>query len=75
MGCVSQIKSQLCVVFDEILFSMSVEETIETFSYLITEADKLKLSYIVLVRYLEHSDPVIDGTQIYIAGISLLTPF
>ena len=75
MGYVSRIKSQLCVVSDEILFSMSVEETLKTFSYFITEADKLKLSYIVLVRYSEYFDLVIDGTQIHIAGISSLTPF
>jgi len=40
---------------------MPLEETIETFSYFITEADKLKLAYITLLRYQPHLDPVIDG--------------
>lgn len=41
---------------------MPLEETIETFSHLITEADKMKLGYICLVRYAEAMDPVLDGT-------------
>ncbi|KAF9009976.1 hypothetical protein BDQ17DRAFT_991760 [Cyathus striatus] len=40
---------------------MSLEDTLETFSYFIKEADKLGLSYIELVRYSSKTDPVIDG--------------
>ncbi|KIY69215.1 FMN-linked oxidoreductase [Cylindrobasidium torrendii FP15055 ss-10] len=42
---------------------MPLEETLETFSYFITEADKLKLAYIVLARYGEAIDPVFDGKR------------
>jgi len=42
---------------------MPLEETLETFRYFITEADKLGLSYITLVRYSESLDPVIDGNR------------
>ncbi|KIK59288.1 hypothetical protein GYMLUDRAFT_245363 [Collybiopsis luxurians FD-317 M1] len=41
---------------------MPLEETIETFSYFITEADKLGIAYITLVRYLDAFDPVKRGT-------------
>ncbi|KAF9053256.1 hypothetical protein BJ165DRAFT_849881 [Panaeolus papilionaceus] len=40
---------------------MPLEETIATFSYFITEADKLGLAYIVLVRYSPKFDIEIDG--------------
>lgn len=42
---------------------MPLEETLETFSYFITEADKLRLAYIALARYGEFGDPIIDGTH------------
>ncbi|KAF7348674.1 Oxidored-FMN domain-containing protein [Mycena venus] len=42
---------------------MPLEDTIETFSYFLSEADKLKLSYITLARYLPHMDPIIDGNK------------
>ncbi|KIY69208.1 FMN-linked oxidoreductase [Cylindrobasidium torrendii FP15055 ss-10] len=42
---------------------MPLEETLETYSYFITEADKLRLAFIELVRYTEFGDPVIDGTR------------
>jgi hypothetical protein len=40
---------------------MPLAETIDTYTYFITEADKLKLAYIALVRYLDHLDVVYDG--------------
>ncbi|KAK7049824.1 hypothetical protein VNI00_005254 [Paramarasmius palmivorus] len=42
---------------------MSLEDTLETFRYFVTEADKLKLAYINLVRYVELMDPTIDGKK------------
>ncbi|KIK59821.1 hypothetical protein GYMLUDRAFT_44285 [Collybiopsis luxurians FD-317 M1] len=42
---------------------MPLEETIETYSYFISEADKLGIAYISLVRYLDMFDPVIDGRK------------
>lgn len=41
---------------------MSLEETIETYSYFIREADKLGIVYVDLVRYVDMFDPVFDGT-------------
>lgn len=40
---------------------MPLQETLDTFSYFISEADKIGLSYIVLLRYAEALDPVFDG--------------
>ncbi|KIJ36200.1 hypothetical protein M422DRAFT_232710 [Sphaerobolus stellatus SS14] len=40
---------------------MPLEETLETFTYLIKELDELKLAYIALARYIPMFDPVIDG--------------
>ncbi|KIK65905.1 hypothetical protein GYMLUDRAFT_193181 [Collybiopsis luxurians FD-317 M1] len=40
---------------------MPLEETIETFSYFISEADKLGIAYISLVCYLDMFDLVING--------------
>ncbi|KAF9040265.1 FMN-linked oxidoreductase [Hymenopellis radicata] len=42
---------------------MPLEETVKTYSHFITEADKMKLAYICLVRYSKTFDPVIDGKQ------------
>ncbi|CAA7267227.1 unnamed protein product [Cyclocybe aegerita] len=42
---------------------MPLQETLDTFSYFITEADKLNLSYIVLVRYTAGFDIEIDGVH------------
>ncbi|KDR80287.1 hypothetical protein GALMADRAFT_265447 [Galerina marginata CBS 339.88] len=42
---------------------MPLEETLETFEYFITEADKLGLAYITLVRYSELLDVVYDGVS------------
>ena len=42
---------------------MPLQETLDTFSYFISEVDKLGLAYIVLVRYMEVSDPIIDGAS------------
>jgi hypothetical protein len=41
---------------------MPLQDTIETFSYFVSEADKLNLSYITLARYATHFGPKIDGT-------------
>ena len=40
---------------------MPLPETVETYKYFITEAEKLDLAYIVLVRYARSSDVEIDG--------------
>ncbi|KIJ23425.1 hypothetical protein M422DRAFT_231647 [Sphaerobolus stellatus SS14] len=40
---------------------MPLEETLETFTYLIKELDEMKLAYLALSRYLPMSDPVFDG--------------
>ena len=40
---------------------MPLQETLDTFTYFISEADKLKLSYIALVRYIPSKDVEIDG--------------
>ncbi|KAG6829713.1 hypothetical protein H0H92_003748 [Tricholoma furcatifolium] len=42
---------------------MPLQETIDTYTYYLTEADKLGLSYIVLVRYVEQTDVVFDGKK------------
>ncbi|KAE9400819.1 FMN-linked oxidoreductase [Gymnopus androsaceus JB14] len=42
---------------------MPLEETIETYSYFISRADKLGIAYIDLVRYVDMLDPVIDGAK------------
>ncbi|KAK0460573.1 uncharacterized protein EV420DRAFT_1671131 [Desarmillaria tabescens] len=42
---------------------MPLQETLDTFWYLISEIDKLGIAYITLMRYAEHLDPVIDGVQ------------
>ena len=40
---------------------MPLQETLDTFSYIISEADRLGLAYIVLSRYVEAFDPIFDG--------------
>jgi len=40
---------------------MSLEDTLETFTYFITEADKLDLAYMMFVRYDEKTAQIIDG--------------
>ncbi|KAJ7742159.1 hypothetical protein DFH07DRAFT_44628 [Mycena maculata] len=42
---------------------MPLKDTVETFSYFISEADKLNLSYITLYRYTPHKDPPIKGKE------------
>ena len=42
-------------------FSMPLPETVETYKYFITEAEKLDLAYIVLVRYSNALDLKFDG--------------
>ncbi|THU79682.1 FMN-linked oxidoreductase [Dendrothele bispora CBS 962.96] len=42
---------------------MSLEDTIETFTYFITKADKLDLAYMMFLRYDEVDDPIIDGKR------------
>ncbi|KAF7340099.1 Artemisinic aldehyde Delta(11(13)) reductase [Mycena venus] len=42
---------------------MPLQETIETFSYLFREADKLGLAYVTLMRYSELYDPERDGKR------------
>ncbi|KAK7472020.1 hypothetical protein VKT23_000129 [Stygiomarasmius scandens] len=40
---------------------MSLEDTLETFTYFITEADKLDLAYMMFLRYDEKTAQIIDG--------------
>ncbi|KAG6811786.1 hypothetical protein H0H92_005856 [Tricholoma furcatifolium] len=42
---------------------MPLQETIDTYTYYLTEADKLGLSYIALVRYLAFTDVEFDGKK------------
>ena len=42
-------------------YSMPLPETVETYKYFITEAEKLDLAYITLVRYARQADVEIDG--------------
>ena len=42
-------------------YSMPLPDTVETYKYFITEAEKLDLSYIALVRYVPGGDMEIDG--------------
>ncbi|KAF9037910.1 hypothetical protein BDP27DRAFT_1347943 [Rhodocollybia butyracea] len=42
---------------------MPLQETIDTYNYFITEADKLGLAYFVLLRHIDWLDPVIDGKK------------
>ncbi|KAJ6606453.1 flavoprotein NADH-dependent oxidoreductase [Mycena vulgaris] len=42
---------------------MPLQETIDTFGYLLREADKMGLSYVTLVRYAESLDPEYDGKK------------
>ena len=42
-------------------YSMPLPETVETYKYFITEAEKIDLAYIVLVRYAHAFDLEIDG--------------
>ena len=41
---------------------MPLQETLDTYSYFITEADKLNLAYFTLVRYQPSLDVEFDGT-------------
>ncbi|KAJ6500547.1 hypothetical protein C8R45DRAFT_1122543 [Mycena sanguinolenta] len=42
---------------------MPLQETIDTYGYLLREAEKLGLSYVTFVRYSAGQDPVIDGVN------------
>ncbi|KAJ4465266.1 hypothetical protein C8J55DRAFT_528841 [Lentinula edodes] len=42
---------------------MPLEETLETYNYFIAQVDKLGLAYIVLQRYTQFLDPIIDGKR------------
>ncbi|KAJ7512316.1 hypothetical protein B0H11DRAFT_477862 [Mycena galericulata] len=42
---------------------MPLQETVDTFSYFVAEADKLQLSYITLYRYIHYLDPIIEGKK------------
>ncbi|KAF7353647.1 Artemisinic aldehyde Delta(11(13)) reductase [Mycena venus] len=42
---------------------MPLQETIDTFGYLLREADKLGLSYVTLVRYSAGQDPEYEGVK------------
>ncbi|KAF9568768.1 FMN-linked oxidoreductase [Agrocybe pediades] len=55
------IKLSPCGGYNDV--GMPLQETIETFSYLITELDKLNIGYICLLRYLPFMDPAFDGVN------------
>ncbi|KAG7447609.1 uncharacterized protein BT62DRAFT_1004366 [Guyanagaster necrorhizus] len=40
---------------------MPLKETFDTFTYFISELDKLKIAYVALVQWAEFLDPVIDS--------------
>ncbi|THV03768.1 FMN-linked oxidoreductase [Dendrothele bispora CBS 962.96] len=42
---------------------MPLDETIVTYEYFLTETDKFGLAYVNLIRYIELTDPVIDGQR------------
>ncbi|KAJ7309965.1 hypothetical protein DFH08DRAFT_719028 [Mycena albidolilacea] len=42
---------------------MHLDDTAQTFSYFLSEADKLKSLYIMLSQYIPHLDPMIDGKE------------
>ncbi|KAJ7268124.1 hypothetical protein B0H12DRAFT_1097191 [Mycena haematopus] len=42
---------------------MPLQDTIDTFGYLLREVNKLGLSYVVLVRYNAYTDPEFDGKK------------
>ncbi|KAF9254587.1 FMN-linked oxidoreductase [Marasmius fiardii PR-910] len=42
---------------------MPLEETLETYRYLLSEIEKLKLAYVCVMRYWDAWDPVIDGKK------------
>ncbi|KAK0197101.1 hypothetical protein F5146DRAFT_28636 [Armillaria mellea] len=42
---------------------MPLQETLDTFSYFISEADKFGLAYINLVRYVDILDQIVDGAK------------
>lgn len=42
---------------------MGLKETVETYTYLITELDKMKVIYVTLVRYVERMDVWIEGAK------------
>ena len=48
------------------VYRMPLQETLDTFSYFITEADKLNLAYITLLRYHPFLDAEINGTTAWI---------
>ena len=60
VGYVAAIRFQLIILI-YFVFSMPIPETVETYKYFITEAEKLDLAYIVLVRYSSVLDLVFDG--------------
>jgi hypothetical protein len=45
---------------------MPLNETIETFGYLLREAEKLDLAYFCFLRYTEDFDAVIEGWVFYL---------
>ncbi|KIY73305.1 FMN-linked oxidoreductase [Cylindrobasidium torrendii FP15055 ss-10] len=53
------IKLNPCGGYNDV--GMPLEETKETYSHFITEADKMKLGYICLVRYAKALDQTVDG--------------
>ena len=40
---------------------MPLQEALDTYTYFLSEIDKLNLSYVTLLRYTTGLDPVIDG--------------
>ncbi|PPQ89268.1 hypothetical protein CVT25_001352 [Psilocybe cyanescens] len=55
------VKISPCGGYNDV--GMPLQETLDTFSYFITEAEKLNLAYFTLVRYAEAFDVVLDGKR------------
>ncbi|KAJ7491282.1 hypothetical protein FB451DRAFT_637246 [Mycena latifolia] len=53
---------------------MPLQETIDTFGYLLREADKLGLSYITLVRHSDALDPEFDGLPLFLCTDLVMNP-
>ena len=55
--------------------SMPLQETLDTYKYFLSEVNKLKPSYVTLVRFVAAQDPVIDGKLILYRYLHLVQYF
>ena len=52
---------------------MTLQDTLDTYQYLIKHLDQLKVIYITLVRYVESADPRIQGSTVSRSPLLLFT--